>query len=65
VGAAWAWGRSTFTDTVETGSATMNMISRTSITSTNGVTLMSAFWRMVQALEWLEIDAAICASYDE
>ena len=41
----------------------MKMISSTSITSTKGVTLMSAFWRMCQALlDWAESEAAICDS---
>jgi len=34
-------------DTVASGAATMKMISRTSMMSTNGVTLMSAFCSMV------------------
>jgi hypothetical protein len=36
-------GRSTATSTVESGAATMKMISSTSITSMNGVTLISWF----------------------
>src|SRR5208337_1806483 len=35
-------GRSTGTPTVKSGAATMNIMSRTSITSTKGVTLISA-----------------------
>ena len=43
-GCGTAGGRSTAIDTVARGAATMKMISSTSITSTNGVTLMSLFW---------------------
>src|ERR1700730_12177466 len=38
---AWAGGMSILIDTVASGAVTMKMISSTSITSTNGVTLMS------------------------
>ena len=38
-----AGGMSILIDTVASGAVTMKMISSTSITSTNGVTLMSAF----------------------
>ena len=41
-GAALAFGRSTVTPDVINGAATMNTINSTSITSTNGVTLISA-----------------------
>ncbi len=39
-----AGGRSTLIATVAAGIETMKMINSTSITSTNGVTLMSEFW---------------------
>ena len=39
-----AGGRSSLIDTVAAGMATMKMMRSTSITSTNGVTLMSLFW---------------------
>src|SRR5262245_23551009 len=39
---AWLCGRSMGTPTVSSGAETMKMINRTSITSTNGVTLISA-----------------------
>ena len=42
IGAAAVLGRSTGTPTVISGAATMKMISSTSITSTMGVTLISA-----------------------
>ncbi len=42
-----AGGRSRRIETVAIGAATMKMISRTSMMSTNGVTLMSAFCSMV------------------
>ena len=38
---AWVSGRSIGTPTVSSGAATMKMISSTSMTSTNGVTLIS------------------------
>ena len=41
--AGWAGGRSSLMDRVARGAVTMKMISRTSMTSTNGVTLMSEF----------------------
>ena len=44
-GAALALGRSTFTPDVIRGAATMNTISSTSMTSTSGVTLISASGR--------------------
>ena len=40
--AAFACGRSTFTPAASKGAVTMKMINSTSITSTSGVTLMSA-----------------------
>jgi hypothetical protein len=46
-GGATAGGRSTSIDTVARGAATMKMMSKTSITSTNGVTLISLFCSMV------------------
>ena len=42
---AWVFGRSTGTPTVISGAATMKMISSTSMTSTSGVTLISAIGR--------------------
>ncbi len=42
-GLATAVGRSTLIDTEASGAATMKMISRTSMTSTKGVTLISLF----------------------
>ena len=42
---AWVFGRSTGTPTVISGAATMKMMSSTSITSTSGVTLISAIGR--------------------
>src|SRR6516164_8868768 len=38
---AWLWGRSSGTPTVRSGAETMKMMSRTSMTSTIGVTLIS------------------------
>ncbi len=44
-GAALVFGRSTLTPDVISGAVTMNTISSTSITSTSGVTLISASGR--------------------
>src|SRR5690606_12510337 len=49
-GGGTAGGRSSRIDTVAIGAATMKMISSTSMMSTNGVTLMSAFCSMVWPL---------------
>ena len=43
---AFVFGRSTGTPTVSSGAVTMNTMSSTSITSTNGVTLISAIGRL-------------------
>ena len=45
IGGALVCGRSTGTPTVSSGAATMKMTSSTSITSTIGVTLISAIGR--------------------
>ena len=45
IGGAWVCGRSTGTPTVSSGAATMKTTSRTSMTSTNGVTLISDIGR--------------------
>ena len=43
--AAWVFGRSTGTPTLNSGAVTMKTTSNTSITSTKGVTLISAIGR--------------------
>ena len=45
IGGAWVCGRSTGTPTVKSGAATIKTTSSTSMTSTSGVTLISAIGR--------------------